>query len=142
MLPFIHYYFENTGRIVNRFSSDVYGIDDSLPFIMNILFAQVIHPAPPCQLSSLLIFLFLPPSPPDGGLVGNAGHHLLWAAVLYGGVGASGGGVLLCAAVLPPNVARGQAALVYLKVSRVCPFFRNAHGPHVCARTSRGAPLC
>ena len=29
-----------TGRLLNRFSSDVYGIDDSLPFIMNILFAQ------------------------------------------------------------------------------------------------------
>ena len=29
------------GRIINRFSSDVYAIDDSLPFIMNILLAQV-----------------------------------------------------------------------------------------------------
>jgi ATP-binding cassette subfamily C (CFTR/MRP) protein 10 len=29
-----------TGRLLNRFSSDVYGVDDSLPFIMNILFAQ------------------------------------------------------------------------------------------------------
>jgi ATP-binding cassette subfamily C (CFTR/MRP) protein 10 len=29
------------GRIVNRFSSDIYSIDDSLPFIMNILLAQV-----------------------------------------------------------------------------------------------------
>lgn len=29
-----------TGRLINRFSSDVYGVDDSLPFIMNILFAQ------------------------------------------------------------------------------------------------------
>ncbi|XP_023950865.1 ATP-binding cassette sub-family C member 10 [Bicyclus anynana] len=30
-----------TGRIVNRFSSDTYTVDDSLPFIMNILLAQV-----------------------------------------------------------------------------------------------------
>lgn len=29
------------GRIVNRFSSDVYSIDDSLPFIMNIFLAQI-----------------------------------------------------------------------------------------------------
>nr|CAD7591948.1 unnamed protein product [Timema genevievae] len=28
------------GRILNRFSSDTYTVDDSLPFIMNILFAQ------------------------------------------------------------------------------------------------------
>ncbi|XP_045447338.1 ATP-binding cassette sub-family C member 10 [Melitaea cinxia] len=30
-----------TGRIINRFSSDTYTVDDSLPFIMNILLAQV-----------------------------------------------------------------------------------------------------
>ena len=29
------------GRIVNRFSSDVFSIDDALPFIMNIFLAQV-----------------------------------------------------------------------------------------------------
>ncbi|XP_011404304.1 PREDICTED: multidrug resistance-associated protein 7-like isoform X1 [Amphimedon queenslandica] len=29
------------GRIVNRFSSDLYAIDDSLPFILNILLAQL-----------------------------------------------------------------------------------------------------
>ncbi|XP_026315550.1 multidrug resistance-associated protein 7 [Hyposmocoma kahamanoa] len=29
-----------TGRIINRFSSDTYTVDDSLPFIMNILLAQ------------------------------------------------------------------------------------------------------
>lgn len=29
------------GRILNRFSSDTYTIDDSLPFIMNILLAQL-----------------------------------------------------------------------------------------------------
>jgi ATP-binding cassette, subfamily C (CFTR/MRP), member 10 len=29
------------GRLLNRFSSDTYTIDDSLPFIMNILLAQV-----------------------------------------------------------------------------------------------------
>ena len=28
------------GRIMNRFSSDLYASDDSLPFIMNILLAQ------------------------------------------------------------------------------------------------------
>nr|XP_026483882.1 ABC transporter C family member 13 isoform X1 [Vanessa tameamea] len=30
-----------TGRIINRFSSDTYTVDDSLPFILNILLAQV-----------------------------------------------------------------------------------------------------
>ena len=29
------------GRILNRFSSDVYSVDDSLPFILNILLAQI-----------------------------------------------------------------------------------------------------
>lgn len=29
------------GRIVNRFSSDTYTIDDSLPFILNIFLAQI-----------------------------------------------------------------------------------------------------
>lgn len=37
----VHSWLSEAGRIINRFSSDVYGIDDSLPFIMNILFAQV-----------------------------------------------------------------------------------------------------
>ncbi|KAI4331178.1 hypothetical protein MLD38_029388 [Melastoma candidum] len=31
-----------TGRIVNRFSSDIYTIDDSLPFILNILLAHFV----------------------------------------------------------------------------------------------------
>lgn len=37
------YFFDVTpiGRIVNRFSSDVFSIDDSLPFIMNIFLAQI-----------------------------------------------------------------------------------------------------
>lgn len=29
------------GRILNRFSSDLYSVDDSLPFILNILLANV-----------------------------------------------------------------------------------------------------
>lgn len=29
------------GRLLNRFSSDTYTIDDSLPFILNILLAQL-----------------------------------------------------------------------------------------------------
>lgn len=29
------------GQILNRFSSDVYTVDDSLPFIANILLAQL-----------------------------------------------------------------------------------------------------
>lgn len=29
-----------TGRLINRFSSDTYTVDDSLPFILNILLAQ------------------------------------------------------------------------------------------------------
>lgn len=29
------------GRIINRFSSDVYAIDDSLPFQLNIFLAQI-----------------------------------------------------------------------------------------------------
>uniref|UniRef100_H3CLC0 ATP-binding cassette, sub-family C (CFTR/MRP), member 10 n=1 Tax=Tetraodon nigroviridis TaxID=99883 RepID=H3CLC0_TETNG len=32
-----------TGRILNRFSSDLYSVDDSLPFILNILLAMVFN---------------------------------------------------------------------------------------------------
>uniref|UniRef100_A0A0C9Q1X6 ABC-type xenobiotic transporter n=1 Tax=Fopius arisanus TaxID=64838 RepID=A0A0C9Q1X6_9HYME len=32
---------QSTGRILNRFSSDTYTVDDSLPFVSNILLAQV-----------------------------------------------------------------------------------------------------
>ncbi|QQP39306.1 ATP-binding cassette sub-family C member 7, partial [Caligus rogercresseyi] len=37
------YFFDSTpaGRILNRFSSDTYAVDDSLPFILNIFLAQV-----------------------------------------------------------------------------------------------------
>lgn len=30
------------GRIINRFSTDLYAIDDSLPFISNILLANLV----------------------------------------------------------------------------------------------------
>ena len=36
------FHFLITGRIVNRFSSDLYTVDDSLPFILNIFLAQVV----------------------------------------------------------------------------------------------------
>ncbi|XP_061536277.1 ATP-binding cassette sub-family C member 10 isoform X4 [Phycodurus eques] len=37
------YFFDTTplGRILNRFASDVYSVDDSLPFVLNILLANV-----------------------------------------------------------------------------------------------------
>uniref|UniRef100_A0A182RBN2 ABC-type xenobiotic transporter n=1 Tax=Anopheles funestus TaxID=62324 RepID=A0A182RBN2_ANOFN len=44
------------GRILNRFSSDVYTVDDTLPFIMNILLAQFFG-----LLGALLISLYAMP---------------------------------------------------------------------------------
>ncbi|XP_053672965.1 ATP-binding cassette sub-family C member 10 [Anopheles nili] len=44
------------GRILNRFSSDVYAVDDTLPFIMNILLAQFFG-----LLGALLISLYAMP---------------------------------------------------------------------------------
>ncbi|XP_052895366.1 ATP-binding cassette sub-family C member 10 isoform X1 [Anopheles moucheti] len=44
------------GRILNRFSSDVYTVDDTLPFIMNILLAQCFG-----LLGALLISLYAMP---------------------------------------------------------------------------------
>eukprot|EP00730_Choanoeca_flexa_P019296 TRINITY_DN9420_c0_g2_i1.p1 TRINITY_DN9420_c0_g2~~TRINITY_DN9420_c0_g2_i1.p1 ORF type:complete len:819 (+),score=134.30 TRINITY_DN9420_c0_g2_i1:101-2458(+) len=38
--PVIFFDVNPLGRLINRFSSDVYGVDDSLPFILNILLAQ------------------------------------------------------------------------------------------------------
>ena len=38
---FEFFYITPLGRILNRFSSDTYTIDDSLPFILNILLAQL-----------------------------------------------------------------------------------------------------
>uniref|UniRef100_A0A182QDF7 Multidrug resistance-associated protein 7 n=1 Tax=Anopheles farauti TaxID=69004 RepID=A0A182QDF7_9DIPT len=44
------------GRIINRFSSDIYTVDDTLPFIMNILLAQFFG-----LLGALLISLYAMP---------------------------------------------------------------------------------
>ena len=53
-----------TGRILNRFSSDVYTVDDSLPFILNIFLAQlvgIIGPVAVCTYSIPWIVLALVP---------------------------------------------------------------------------------
>ena len=60
------YFFDNTptGRILNRFSSDLYTVDDSLPFILNILLAQifgVIGPILVCAYAVPWIILVLVP---------------------------------------------------------------------------------
>lgn len=44
------------GRILNRFSSDTYAIDDSLPFILNILLAQLVG-----LLGALIVSLYAMP---------------------------------------------------------------------------------
>ena len=52
------------GRIVNRFSSDTYAIDDSLPFILNIFLAQlfgVVGPIIVCLYSVPWLILLLVP---------------------------------------------------------------------------------
>ena len=53
-----------TGRILNRFSSDLYTVDDSLPFILNILLAQVVGVVGPilvCAYAVPWIILVLVP---------------------------------------------------------------------------------
>ncbi|XP_073826163.1 ATP-binding cassette sub-family C member 10 [Musca autumnalis] len=46
----------SVGRILNRFSSDTYTVDDSLPFILNILLAQVVG-----LVGSIVISLYAMP---------------------------------------------------------------------------------
>lgn len=60
------WFFDSTplGRILNRFSSDLYTIDDSLPFILNILLAQVVGVVGPivvCAYAVPWIILVLVP---------------------------------------------------------------------------------
>ena len=53
-----------TGRILNRFSSDLYTVDDSLPFILNIFLAQVagvVGPVVVCAYAVPWIILVLVP---------------------------------------------------------------------------------
>ena len=51
------YFFDvtSTGRILNRFSSDLYTIDDSLPFILNILLAQVVGVIGPIMICAYAV---------------------------------------------------------------------------------------
>lgn len=71
------------GRIMNRFSSDVYSVDDSLPFLLNILLAQtyaLIGTVVVCCYGLPWIILVLIPL--------GAAYYVIQVSVMYfGGIG-------------------------------------------------------
>lgn len=92
------YFFDLTpaGRIINRFSSDTYTIDDSLPFIMNILLAQLFG-----LIGKYLCTFFQ--KLPDENLIFRISHcDYVWPTVALPCTRASCPFVSLAAALLPP----------------------------------------
>lgn len=115
------------GRILNRFSSDTYTIDDSLPFILNILLAQlagligrILNLFPRIVVTNVykLFTLFR-----------CTDHQCCCDALANSSSGPFDSGLPESSVPVSSFIARHQTIVKQCAFSAVCTFHRNSYGP-------------